>query len=117
KELVMVLEVPELGYKATVGEALRRAAATFGDRDLIVMPDRRMNFAQAAERSAQLAKVMLASGLGKGSRVGLWFTYGPEFLVTWLAALRIGALVMPFSTIYKPAELRKVLAMGDVHTV
>jgi acyl-CoA synthetase (AMP-forming)/AMP-acid ligase II len=60
---------------------------------------------------------MLASGLGKGSRVGLFFTYGPEFVVAWLAALRIGALVMPFSTIYRPAELRQVAHIGDVHTL
>jgi acyl-CoA synthetase (AMP-forming)/AMP-acid ligase II len=38
-------------------------------------------------------------------------------VVVWLAALRVGALVMPFSSIYKPAELRKVLLIGDVDTL
>jgi acyl-CoA synthetase (AMP-forming)/AMP-acid ligase II len=60
---------------------------------------------------------MLQAGLGKGSRIGLFFTYGPEFVVAWLAAARIGALVMPFSTIYRPAELRTVLRIGDVDTL
>jgi len=113
----MALEVPDVGYKATLGEAVRRAARLFGDRDFIVMPDRRMTFADAEHRSRELAKTFLGAGLGKGSRIGVFFTYGPEFVVAWLAALRIGALVMPFSTIYKPAELRKVLRIGDVHTL
>ncbi len=110
----MATELPDLGYKPTVGEAIKRAAQRFGDVDFLVLPDRRMTFAQAEAWSRRLARQMLASGLGKGSRVGLFFTYGPEFVVAWLAALRIGALVMPFSTVSKPPELRRMLRMGDV---
>jgi acyl-CoA synthetase (AMP-forming)/AMP-acid ligase II len=112
-----MLEVPDIGYTPTVGASLRRAAQEFGDGDFVVLPDRVLTFADAEARSRELAKVMLAAGLGKGSRVGLFFTYGPEFVVAWLAALRIGALVMPFSTIYRPAELRTVVRIGDVDTL
>jgi acyl-CoA synthetase (AMP-forming)/AMP-acid ligase II len=113
----MTLPVPELDYRPTVGAALRRAADRFGGRDFVVMPDRSMTFSEAEARSRELGKAMLETGLGKGSRVGLFFTYGPEFVVAWLAALRIGALVMPLSTIYRPAELRQVLHIGDVNTL
>jgi acyl-CoA synthetase (AMP-forming)/AMP-acid ligase II len=113
----MAIDVPDLGYKATVGETIRRAANEFTDTEFIVMPDRRMTFAEAEERSGCVARRLLEAGIGKGTRVGLFFTYGPEFVVAWLAALRIGALVMPFSTTYKPAELQKVLRIGDVHTL
>src|ERR1700687_4851373 len=113
----MPIEVPDLGYKPTLGAAVGRAAKEYGDTDFIVMPDRRLTFADAEAQSRHLAKRMLGAGLGKGSRVGVFFTYGPEFVVTWLAALRIGALVMPFSTIYRPPELRTVLRIGDVDTL
>jgi len=78
------------------------------------MPDRRITFAEAERTSRALAKKMLAAGIGKGTRVGLFYTYSIEWLVAWLAASRIGALVMPFSTIYTPRELRTVLRIGDV---
>ena len=81
------------------------------------MPGRRMTFAEAEQRSRALADEMLLAGVGKGTRIGLFFTYGHDFVVAWLAALRIGALVMPFSTTYRPAELRTVLRIGDVHTL
>jgi acyl-CoA synthetase (AMP-forming)/AMP-acid ligase II len=109
--------VPDLGYKPTIGEAIKRAAELYGDRDFIVLPDRRVTFAEAERASAALAKRMLAAGIGKGTRVGLLYTYSTEWVITWLAASRIGALVMPFSTIYAPGELRTVLRLGDVSTL
>ena len=64
-----------------------------------------------------VAARMLAAGMGKGTRVGLFFTYGHEWVVAWLAASRIGALVMPLATTYRPAEIRKVLRIGDIDTL
>jgi acyl-CoA synthetase (AMP-forming)/AMP-acid ligase II len=112
--LVAQVTVPDLGFKATVGEALARAAQRYGERDFVVLPDRRLSFAQADQASRALAKRMLAAGVGKGTRVGLFYTYSTEWVVAWLAASRIGAVVMPFSTIYAPGELRTVLRLGDV---
>jgi acyl-CoA synthetase (AMP-forming)/AMP-acid ligase II len=114
---VAPVPVPDLGYKATLGESIKRAASLYGDRDFIVLPNRRITFAGVDQASAALAKRMLASGIGKGSRVGLFFTYSVEWVVAWLAASRIGALVMPFSTIHAPGELRTVLRLGDVSTL
>jgi len=106
--------VPDLGYKPTIGAAIKQAAALYGDRDFIVLPDRRLSFAEAERASGALAKRMLVAGIGKGTRVGLLYTYSTEWVVVWLAASRIGAVVMPFSTIYAPGELRTVLRLGDV---
>jgi acyl-CoA synthetase (AMP-forming)/AMP-acid ligase II len=112
----MALAVPDLGYEPTVGACIRRAAATFGDRDFVVLPDARLTFAEAEAASRRLGKELLAAGVGKGTRVGIFDTYSTEWVIAWLAITRIGALAMPFSSIYKPAEIRTVLQMGDVHT-
>lgn len=98
----------------TMPKSIRRAARLYGERPFIVMPDRRMSFADAEAASRRLAARLLATGVGKGTRVGAMFSYGPEWVVTWLAVTRIGGLFMPLSTVYKPAELRKVLELGDV---
>jgi acyl-CoA synthetase (AMP-forming)/AMP-acid ligase II len=108
------VQLPDLDYPPTMPAAVRRAAELFGDRPFIVMPDRRMSFRQAEAASRRLAATLLATGVGKGTRVGVMFGYGADWVVTWLAVTRIGALFMPFSTAYKPAELRKVLQLGDV---
>ena len=112
-----MLEVPELGYKPTIGEIVRRAAAEWPDKDFVVMPHARLTFATAERESRAFAKRLLAAGLGKGSRVAIYDTYSIEWVIAWLGATRIGCLVMPFSSIYRPAELATVLRVGDVHTL
>jgi acyl-CoA synthetase (AMP-forming)/AMP-acid ligase II len=111
------VEIPEIPFRATIPDALHRAADEWGDRPFIVTPDRRMTFAEAERSSRNLALRMIAAGMGKGTRVGLYFTYGQEWVIAWLAGSRIGALVMPFSTTYRPAEICKVLRIGDVDTL
>jgi acyl-CoA synthetase (AMP-forming)/AMP-acid ligase II len=111
---VSAVPVPELGYKATIGSCITRAATLYPDRDFVVLPDRRITYAQAERDSRLVARQMLAAGIGKGTRVGLLYTYSVEWVVAWLAASRIGALVMPFSTLYTARELRTVLRLGDV---
>jgi acyl-CoA synthetase (AMP-forming)/AMP-acid ligase II len=112
-----MLDVPDLGYKATIGECVRRAATRWPDRDFVVMPDRRLTFGEAESRSRALAEELVRAGLGKGSRVGLYDTYSIEWVLAWLAVTRIGALAMPFSSIYKPNELRTAARLGDVDTL
>jgi acyl-CoA synthetase (AMP-forming)/AMP-acid ligase II len=104
----------DLGFTATIGEALKRSAAQHGDTDFAVSLDRRMTYREIEAASARLARRMLSRGIGKGTRVGIFESYTHEFLVTWLAATRIGALVEGFSTIYSPTELGRVILLGDV---
>ncbi len=108
---------PDLAYPATIGAALGTAVDKWGDRDFIVMPDARMTFAQAEAASRRLGKELVAAGLGKGSRIGIFDTYSLEWVVAWLAVARIGALAMPFASTYRPAELRTVFRIGDVDTL
>ena len=105
---------PALAYEATVPVVVRRAATEFGDADFVVMPDRRISFRDAERTSRRLAKELLAAGVGKGTRVGIHLPTGPEWAVAWLAVTRVGAIAMAFSTIYRPAELRTALQVGDV---
>jgi acyl-CoA synthetase (AMP-forming)/AMP-acid ligase II len=95
-------------------EVIRRASSLFGDTDYIVMPDRRISFRQLEGASRRLAKELLDAGVTKGTRIGIHLVTGPEWAVAFVAATRIGALAMPFSTIYRPAELRTAMRLGDV---
>src|SRR6185437_4727099 len=99
---------PELGFRATVPELLRRDVAQYGDSDFVVGPDSRLTYAEVDHHSRRLAASLLAQGVTKGSRVAFRFVNTPEWLVLWLALARIGAVAMPLSTLYRPAEVRQV---------
>lgn len=108
------MNVPDIGYFPTVPTILRRAGESFGDLDYVVMPDRRVSFRKVEAASRRLAKELLAAGVGKGSRVGIHLPTGPEWTVAFFAVTRIGAVAMPLSTLYRPAELCTALRVGDV---
>ncbi len=104
-------------YTPTLPEFIRTRSQAFGDRPLIVLGDERMSYREADERSQRLARGMLASGIAKGTRVGLLAPNGPDWVVGFLAAARIGAVVVPMNTFYKPRELGWVMRHADLHTL
>jgi acyl-CoA synthetase (AMP-forming)/AMP-acid ligase II len=103
--------------RPTIGALLERSARDFGDEAYVVTPTARLTFADAEARSARAARWLLARGVGKGTRVGLFFTSDDEWVVWWFAATRIGALAAPMSTLYTPAEIAKVLRLGDIEVL
>ncbi len=100
--------------RPTVPALLHRSVREFGQQPYVVTPTGRLTYAEAEKRSARVARRLLAEGVGKGSRVGLFFPNGVEWVVWWLALSRIGALAVPLSTIYMPVELAKVLRLADI---
>lgn len=95
----------------------RETLARHADRTFAVLDEDRITYGEADVRSARLALALAESGAGKGTRVGLLFPNGPEWLVAWLATLRIGAVAVPVNTFQPPRELGWMLRHGDVDTL
>lgn len=93
---------------------LAHSVGLFGQQTYVVTPTERITYRDAEQRSARIAKRLLAAGVGKGSRVGLFFPNGVQWILWWLAVSRIGAVAVPLSTMYTPAELAKVLRLADI---
>lgn len=98
----------------TVPALLRHSVAEFGESVYLTTPTERLTYLEAEQRSARLARWLLHQGVGKGSRVGLFFPNGAEWVTWWLAVSRIGAVAVPLSTLYTPAEIAKVLRLADI---
>jgi acyl-coenzyme A synthetase/AMP-(fatty) acid ligase len=98
-----------------VVDVITRGAAEFGDCTFLLTPTARLTYADADRESRLLAKQLVAAGVGKGTRIAVHLPHCPEWIVAFFAAARVGALFMPYSAAYKPAELRRALSLGDVH--
>jgi acyl-CoA synthetase (AMP-forming)/AMP-acid ligase II len=98
----------------TIPAVLQRSVREFGHETYLVTPTDRLTYQEAEQRSADAARWLLAEGVGKGARVGLFFANGVDWVIWWLAASRIGALAVPLSTLYAPAEIAKVIRLADV---
>lgn len=101
------------GDSPTVAEILRRQARSRAEHALLVCDNDRISYGEADQRSAELARGLIAYGAGKGTHIGLLYPNGTDFVDGMLAAARIGAVVIPFSTFATARELREQLVDSD----
>ena len=107
---------PELAF-TLLSELLDATALVSGERLALVHNDLRLTWKEVADRSRDLAKAMLANGICKGENVALWLPNHPAWLIHWLAAVRIGAVVVPINTRYKPSEAAYILSKSEAVTL
>ncbi len=98
----------------SVPALLRHCTTHYPARELCVFDDRRLTYGEADERSALLAGQFVAAGVGKATRVGMVFPNSPEFIIVWLAIVRIGAVAVPISTLSTGAELGSIIRHADL---
>jgi acyl-CoA synthetase (AMP-forming)/AMP-acid ligase II len=106
--------LPEVPYRPTLPALLHRAVDRYGDDDFLVVGRHRLSFRDAERKSRQVALQLISRGVGKGARIGIILPTGIEWVITWLAAARVGAMSMLLPATYRPAELRRALKLGDV---
>ena len=97
----------------TVGDVLRRQARDRAGHTFLVCDAERLSYEEADNRSARLARGLIALGAGKGTHVGVLFPNGAAWIIAMLAAARIGAVVIPFSTFATTPELTTQLVDSD----
>lgn len=87
---------------------------THGARPVMVDDDRAITHAELDAASRDLAARLVAAGVGKGDRVGLLAPNGIEWATTAMAVMRVGAVLVPLSTLLRPPELVAQLATAAV---
>jgi fatty-acyl-CoA synthase len=108
---------PNLFLAETVGGMLATMAARVPSREAIVIPDRRITYAEFLREARRLARGLLALGVGKGDKVALWLPNRPVWLFAQYACALIGAVVVALNTRYRAHELAYVLAQCDATTL
>lgn len=100
----------------TIGENLRRTVERVPLSDAIVVRHQnvRMSYAQLWQATTELACSLLAMGVAKGDRVGIWSPNRFEWVVLQYATARVGAILVNINPAYKAAELEFVLNQSGV---
>ena len=103
-------QAPPLRYE-TIPEAFREAVSRHGARRAVVLPQegRTLTYAEFDRQVDALAAGLLALGLGKGDRVGIWSPNRLEWVLTQFATARFGAILVNINPAYRPFELEYAL--------
>ena len=106
-------------FEKTLGDFLEYWAEKTPDKEFIVYSDRdlRFTYSEFNKRVNNLAKGMMAIGVEKDSKVGIWATNVPDWLTFLFASAKIGAILVTVNTNYKQHELEYLVENADIRTL
>ncbi len=72
--------------------------------------DVRYTYRQTLDLAKRLGQSLCDRGVNKGDRVAFWARLSPKWVIAYLGALRMGAVVVPLDVEYGPKEISSILA-------
>lgn len=99
---------------ASIWEAV---SDVMGDRPAVVQGERSVSWRDYEDRAARLAGALVAAGLGRDSKVGMYLYNSPEYCETNFGAMKFGAIPINVNYRYLDDELRYLLDNADAEAV
>jgi fatty-acyl-CoA synthase len=98
----------------TIGAAFDRIVAAHSDREALIVPfqDVRLSYGQLGEQVDRVARGLIALGLEKGDRVGMWSPNNAEWVYIQFATAKAGVVLVNINPAYQTEELRYALAQS-----
>ena len=96
---------------ATIGEYFDRIAERFAECDALIVRHQqtRWTYRELKERVDAFAAGLLALGLKRGDRIGIWSPNNAEWVITQFATAKAGLILVNINPAYRLAELEYAL--------
>ncbi|MCA2319296.1 acyl--CoA ligase [Mycobacterium intracellulare] len=99
---------------STIDQLVRFRARHDADTPMVIDPTSRLSYRELDSTTRELAAVFVEAGVAKGSRVGLIMPNGTRWVQIAVALTRIGAVLVPLSTLLQAGELAAQLRVAAV---
>jgi Acyl-CoA synthetases (AMP-forming)/AMP-acid ligases II len=99
----------------TIGGLLDERAVEFGQNEALVsvFENKRFSYAELREEVDRCARAMMALGVQKGDRVGIWSTNCATWVFVQFATAKIGAVLVNINPSYRLHELGFALQQSE----
>ncbi|WP_006241455.1 AMP-binding protein [Mycolicibacterium tusciae] len=103
----------------TIGANFERtvAANPAGDALVDMASGRRWTYAELNDDVDVVARGLMALGIDRGERVGIWAPNCPEWTIVQYATAKIGAILVNINPAYRTHELAYVLKQSGIRTL
>jgi len=110
-------EEPGIGA-LTIPGYLGQLVARYANREAVVLNagGRRLvwNYTDLHDKATELARALVACGVGKNIRVGILMTNRPEFLAALFGTAMAGGVAVAISTFSTPQELDQIVSASEI---
>ena len=106
--------MPDSAATSTIDQVVRFRAAHDGTKPMVIDPASRISYHELQTTTRDLAAAFVGAGVGKGTRVGLIMPNGTRWVQAAVAVTRIGAVLVPLSTLLQAGELAAQLRVASV---
>jgi long-chain acyl-CoA synthetase len=104
-------------FPATLPLFFKTFCALYADVEAVIAGDERLTFRQLDELSDRLARGLVASGIGKGDRVGIAMRNCPAWIVAYMAILKAGGVATLLNGWWQPDELDHALQLTQARLI
>src|ERR1700759_1620036 len=98
----------------TIDRMVRLRAAECGGKSMVIDQMSRLSYHELDTTTKDLAAALVEAGIVKGTRVGLIMPNGVRWVQIAIAVTRIGAVLVPLSTLLQARELVAQLQAASV---
>ncbi len=98
-------------------QILQIATSNFRDKPATAFMGAQMTFSEAKLQVDKLATSLAKLGIRKGDRVGIMLPNCPQYLISFFAIVRLGAIVTNVNPIYTPREVEMVAGDSGMRAI
>lgn len=113
KDVPMSIDYPEI----SLGQMLHNTARNFPENPALYYSKQKITFSELDKLAGKFGEALRERGVRKGDRVALYLPNIPEFVVAYYGLLRIGAIGVAISPLYKERELLRILTDSDARVI
>ncbi len=107
------IDIPE----QSVPEIFDRVTDKYSNKIALIFYGKKMSYSTLREMVDRFATALTDLGISKGDTVALFLLNCPQYVISYFAALKIGAKVTPISPVYTSQEVKHQLEDSDAETI
>src|SRR5919199_279602 len=104
-------------YEGSLTDFFRSSVEEHRDKTALTFYGTTFDFVRLEALSEKMAASLAARGVRKGDRVALMLPNCPQYVVSFFATIRLGAIVTQINPIYVEREIEHILADSGAETI
>jgi long-chain acyl-CoA synthetase len=107
----------EMEGKMNIAEILTKTARRLPEKTAFVFNDQGTSYKTLQDLTEAFAYGLQKLGVRKGDRVGVFAPSSLEFVISWFAVVKVGAVFVPVNIMLKARESKYILENAEVNTL